>query len=243
MTAQRIGIVADIHGDLDGLRAVIGAARENGATELWCLGDIIGRDRSIECLELIFETASRIIIGNHEAVSVGLEPVDLLTEYGRSSILPTVELLNDDPRWPAWADRLRQLPAVGTLPSPRPLILAHATPDDPLWGGLRGVADWAAIAATLAPSTVVLAGHSHRPTLCQSNGGSSYTRAWNKLRDGVVLELERLYLLNPGAVSHRDRNWGLLTADADGAPTSFEWRSARSTAVNRRLMSYPSTKL
>jgi hypothetical protein len=39
---MRIAILSDIHGNRHAFETVIAAAREAGADELWCLGDIVG---------------------------------------------------------------------------------------------------------------------------------------------------------------------------------------------------------
>ena len=39
---MRVAIDSDIHGNRHAFEAVIGAAEEAGAEELWCLGDLCG---------------------------------------------------------------------------------------------------------------------------------------------------------------------------------------------------------
>ena len=39
---MRVAICTDIHGNRQAFEAVIAAAEEAGAEELWCLGDLVG---------------------------------------------------------------------------------------------------------------------------------------------------------------------------------------------------------
>ena len=39
---MRVAIASDIHGNKQAFQAVIRAAEEDGADELWCLGDLVG---------------------------------------------------------------------------------------------------------------------------------------------------------------------------------------------------------
>ncbi|MBI4617407.1 MAG: metallophosphoesterase [Planctomycetes bacterium] len=60
-------ILSDVHGNLEALRAVLSDARELGATEILCLGDMVGYGPDpVACVDLL-RRASRVVLkGNHE---------------------------------------------------------------------------------------------------------------------------------------------------------------------------------
>ena len=67
---MRIGIVSDIHCNVDGLRTAL--ERMGDVDELLCAGDTIFEYRfNNEVVELLRERGARIILGNHEAVLYG----------------------------------------------------------------------------------------------------------------------------------------------------------------------------
>ena len=71
---MKIGILADIHGNLRALESVLGAFRARGVDDIFCLGDMIGYfHQSIEVLNRIMESDIRCIMGNHEAYFLGIE--------------------------------------------------------------------------------------------------------------------------------------------------------------------------
>lgn len=59
-------IVSDIHGNLEAFQAVLADIAEQGATEVYCLGDVIGYGPNpCECLDLAMQ--SRVcVLGNHD---------------------------------------------------------------------------------------------------------------------------------------------------------------------------------
>jgi diadenosine tetraphosphatase ApaH/serine/threonine PP2A family protein phosphatase len=67
MASPVTAIVSDVHGNRSALEAVLEDSRLLGATELWCLGDIVGYGpEPVACLAMLRERAAVIIRGNHE---------------------------------------------------------------------------------------------------------------------------------------------------------------------------------
>jgi predicted phosphodiesterase len=59
-------IFSDVHGNLEALEAVLADMREQGVTELYCLGDIVGYGPNPrECIDLIMDV-DVCILGNHD---------------------------------------------------------------------------------------------------------------------------------------------------------------------------------
>jgi predicted phosphodiesterase len=63
----RRALISDIHGNLEAAQAVIADIREQGITEIYCLGDIIGYGPNPrECIDLVIENCAATILGNHD---------------------------------------------------------------------------------------------------------------------------------------------------------------------------------
>jgi predicted phosphodiesterase len=59
-------LISDIHSNLEGLEAVLADIRQQGITEVYCLGDIIGYGPNPrECIDLIMQ-CDVCILGNHD---------------------------------------------------------------------------------------------------------------------------------------------------------------------------------
>lgn len=59
-------IISDIHSNLEGLEAVLADIREQGASEIYCLGDVIGYGPNPrECIDLVMQ-CNACILGNHD---------------------------------------------------------------------------------------------------------------------------------------------------------------------------------
>lgn len=76
---MRYGIISDIHSNLEGLTAVLGALKESGVDSILCCGDIVGYGASpVECLEAVVAHEVLCIRGNHERgledLAAGREP-------------------------------------------------------------------------------------------------------------------------------------------------------------------------
>jgi diadenosine tetraphosphatase ApaH/serine/threonine PP2A family protein phosphatase len=66
MLQNMIAIVSDIHGNLEALQAVLADIKQQGATEIICLGDLIGYGPDpVPCVELAMKW-SVCLRGNHE---------------------------------------------------------------------------------------------------------------------------------------------------------------------------------
>jgi predicted phosphodiesterase len=59
-------IISDIHGNLEGLEAVLAHIKEQGITEVYCLGDIVGYGPNPrECIDLVM-SCPVCLLGNHD---------------------------------------------------------------------------------------------------------------------------------------------------------------------------------
>jgi diadenosine tetraphosphatase ApaH/serine/threonine PP2A family protein phosphatase len=84
-------IIADIHGNLGALRAVLGDIAVHGVTEIYCLGDIVGYGPNPrECVDLLIGCPVAVL-GNHdvaasEAQSLASRPLDRRTIWTRRQL-------------------------------------------------------------------------------------------------------------------------------------------------------------
>jgi len=69
---MQIGIISDIHGNLDALDVILHAFKEKKVDKIICLGDMIGYfHQSIEVLDRLIDLDVSAICGNHEAYILG----------------------------------------------------------------------------------------------------------------------------------------------------------------------------
>jgi hypothetical protein len=185
-------VFADAHAHADALAAVLGAADQAGAEELWSLGDMIGGGPDPERVVSLTRERCRVaLLGNHDYAATGSVELGRLARLGspayRSLELARERLGEDDVAW---------------LRTRRPAARRegaqcwHAGPRNPVWEyvGPRNAA--ACLAAQRAPLGLV--GHTHLAAAFRATAGGAEAVP---IEPGVPLELGAAkWLLNPGAV-------------------------------------------
>ena len=80
---MKIGIISDIHSNIEALEQVIKFMEKENVDKIICLGDIIGiGPKSKETLQLILNSNIDIVLGNHDLYyTKGLEIDDNITMY------------------------------------------------------------------------------------------------------------------------------------------------------------------
>ena len=69
---MRLGIVSDIHANIEALEACVKALDAGGVDRIVCLGDVVGYGASPnETCALIRARAAHTILGNHDAAVAG----------------------------------------------------------------------------------------------------------------------------------------------------------------------------
>src|SRR5512136_2627727 len=70
---MRSAVLADIHSNLEALRAVLADLEaRGGADEVWCLGDIVGYGPDPrECVRLLRQRGGPCVAGNHDWAAIG----------------------------------------------------------------------------------------------------------------------------------------------------------------------------
>lgn len=95
----RIGIVSDIHGNLEALTTALKSLEKRRVEKLYCLGDVVGYGANpSECLGLTRERAEIILLGNHDAAAAGKESLEYFNPYAREAAIWTQRILDRDQR-------------------------------------------------------------------------------------------------------------------------------------------------
>ena len=69
---MQVAIVSDIHGNRHAFEAVLADVRGSSATEIWCLGDIVGYGADPnDCCRLARAHAAVCLAGNHDLAVTG----------------------------------------------------------------------------------------------------------------------------------------------------------------------------
>ena len=211
-----VAVLSDIHGNRHALEAVLDEVAASDASDLWCLGDIVGYGADPnDCIALVAEHAALSLAGNHDLAVTGELSLD---DFSRGAALAarwTQEVLAPD--------RLDFLVKLNTSGAAGLIGLYHASPRDPIWEYVLS-ALLAELCFDVQPERVALVGHSHVPLSFVRPEGHPATG--EKRRPGDVMDLSTgEWLLNPGSVGQpRDgdprASWLLLDTGAWRA----EWR-------------------
>jgi diadenosine tetraphosphatase ApaH/serine/threonine PP2A family protein phosphatase len=109
---MRIGILGDIHGNAEALRAVVAAMRKDGVDTWVQVGDIVGYGPEPGvCLDLVRELGCVTCLGNHDAAVLGLLDTSYFNNFARAAIHWTTPRMR-----PSDLEFLRNLPLVVTRP-------------------------------------------------------------------------------------------------------------------------------
>jgi putative phosphoesterase len=204
----RLGLIADIHGNLPALDAVLAEIRREGVDGLVCLGDISLGPQPVETLERVRSLGCPVIVGNWDAwLLQGMPPLDgRLGQVLGDLCSWSVEQLSSEQR--GYLTELHptfEVPLAGG----RSLLAFHGSP--------RSFEDW--IVATTPDEELeeMLGGR----TADVLTGGHTHFQLFRRFGESVVL--------NPGSVGlpfRRPRRgimeiapwaeYGLVRHDGDG---------------------------
>ncbi len=192
---MKFAIIADIHGNLEALEAVLEDIKIQKCTHFACLGDIVGYNANPrECLEIIRKMGIPCVKGNHDEYCSTDGPLADFNPYAAQAVNWTRrQLTEDDKKW------LRELKYVRMVKN---FTIVHATLDEPdRWGY---VFDRLAAAANFPyqNTSVCFFGHTHVPLAFVRDTvvrGGTYSK--------FKVEPGKKYFVNVGAVGQpRDNN-------------------------------------
>ena len=150
-TLARYGVIADVHGNLQALEAVLRALNAQAVQDILCLGDLVGYNADSDaCVELLHERRAVSIAGNHDLIALGQLGFDYCAPNPEFSLRRTRRRLQ------------RRHPVAAAHPAPQPagddgVALIHGALDEPdplpahrARGGRRGRSLRAALAGGAA---------------------------------------------------------------------------------------------
>jgi diadenosine tetraphosphatase ApaH/serine/threonine PP2A family protein phosphatase len=206
---MRIALLSDVHGNLPAFEAVLADVDDDGADEIWCLGDLVGYGAQPDgCVQLARERCDLCLAGNHDLVVTGDIDIADFSSTAAAAARWTRETIGDE----ALAFLRGLEPA-----EPRGEIgLYHASPRDPVWEYV--LSHWQADECMdLMEPRVGAVGHSHVALWFRRTGDG--TVEGELARGGLEHDLSRgEWLLNPGGVGQpRDNDpraaWLLLDTE------------------------------
>jgi predicted phosphodiesterase len=220
---MRVAVLADIHGNLPALNAVLSDAAAQKIKIFWCLGDVVGYGPwPVQCWAALRKlNPAAWVVGNHDLGLVeGLYGGQFFNDEYFDEAAKTVlgyhrQVCRSD--YPQILTQISQLPALA-MPQPG-VILAHGVPKpgDVTWtvtkytsgkvDAEQAVADLSL--AEMSPRLIVV-GHSHVPLFWRrvSTAAGPEWREETPQGELALGDLERdVVYLNPGSVGQpRDNN-------------------------------------
>jgi predicted phosphodiesterase len=211
---MKVAVISDIHGNRHAFEATLDAVASTDASELWCLGDLVGYGAEPDaCVDLARQHVAVCLAGNHDMAVTGEIALD---EFSRGASLAA-----------QWTREVIAAENLAFLAELRPqgeegkIGLYHASPRDPVWEYVLSTL-LAELCLDVQSERICLIGHSHVALSFVRHEGELATG--EPRRAGAVLEIgEGEWLLNPGSVGQpRDgdprASWLLLDLD-DGTAT------------------------
>ena len=192
---MRYAVIADIHGNLEALQAVLADIKEQKCTHVVCLGDVVGYGANPkECLDIIRGMNIPVVKGNHdEYIGVDVNPDGFNDAAAEAVTWSRAQLTEDDRKW---LRELKYFRLVGNF------SIVHATLDAPQrWGYVFEKLE-AAASFTYQNTQVCFFGHTHVPVaFIRDTGVRGGT--YSKFR----VEAGKKYFVNVGSVGQpRDGN-------------------------------------
>jgi predicted phosphodiesterase len=207
---MKVAVISDIHANRQAFEATLEAIAATDATEVWCLGDLVGYGADPDaCVELAREHAAVCLAGNHDLAVTGELSLGEFSKGAGVAAQWTKEVIAPE--------NLEFLKSLRPQAEESSIGLYHASPRDPVWEYVLS-ALLAEMCLDIQPQRIGLIGHSHVAL--------SFVRQPDQLttgeprRDGTRLDLGAgEWLINPGSVGQpRDGDpraaWAVLDLDA-----------------------------
>lgn len=192
---MRIGILGDVHSNLEALTAVVDQLRDRRIDHWVQVGDVVGYGADpVPCLELIQSLRCTVCLGNHDAAVVGFVPTDYFNHYARRAIEWTRSAIR-----PIDLEYLRSLP----LKVEHPLYtVVHGSLHLPEQFGYVFSPVEAAESIAKQRTKIAFVGHSHIPAayLHRSGGGPKDLQCLYESQFEVDVSACDRALINVGSV-------------------------------------------
>lgn len=187
---MKTGIISDIHGNFEALKAVLDALKKEKVDRIVCLGDVVGYgpDPNL-CIDRIKQTAFATIMGNHDAAAINSISTHDFNENARIAIEWTQKVLG-----------FEQVMFLNTLPmvfTEKDWMAVHATPKAPeAWDYIFTESQIVQNLKAME-KPICFIGHSHMPiAFIQEPNGDILVRN----AEEIHFEPSKKYLINVGSV-------------------------------------------
>jgi len=212
---MKVAVISDIHANRHAFEATLDAVAASDASELWCLGDLVGYGAEPDaCVELAREHAAVCLAGNHDMAVTGEISLEEFSRGASVAAEWTREVIA-----PENLDFLKGLAPSGEESR---IGLYHASPRDPVWEYVLSTL-LAELCLDAQDQRICLIGHSHVALSFERHEGEPATG--EPRRDGATLDMaDGEWLLNPGSVGQPrdgDRRASWLLLDLDGHAATF----------------------
>ncbi len=214
---MRIGIISDIHANLEALTAALEVYERHPVDYLACLGDVVGYGaQPNECCDLVREHADVTVLGNHDAAVCGRMDYSYYRAAARDALDWHARQIS--PKNMAW---LEGLPYTARLEE-HGVSFCHGSPlaleEFEYIFVLDQMRDVVGAFGAQAPVTFI--GHSH---LCKSFSYDD-TAAEEVLNTRFTLDEKRKYIITVGSVGQpRDYDTRACCAIYDTDTRRFEY--------------------
>ncbi len=182
-------VLSDVHSNLSALTSVLDDARSRGAGRFWFLGDAVGYGPDPnECVDLLFHTASVMVLGNHDAAVLRAEEAARFNRYAAEVVDWTRNELD--------SSNIAVLHSMRLTASVEDVLLVHASPDEPgMWYYLTGAPSVASVANSFI-ERICMVGHTHAPFIVELRAdGRLFTH-----QKAVAFAEGSRYVINAGSV-------------------------------------------
>jgi predicted phosphodiesterase len=194
----RIALLADVHGNLHALDAVLERLADEGVEAYVCAGDLVGYGPAPdECIARIAALPGVCVVGNHDLIALGRLTTDRCIPLAEESLQWTASRLD-----PASRSYLESLPATAAMGS---VTVAHGSLSDPQEYVRRPdqfASQFRELALRAPNAEILVLGHTHQPLAVGERRGVLL-----RGEAGIAaLSAGERYLVNPGSVGQsRDR--------------------------------------
>jgi predicted phosphodiesterase len=195
---MRLGLIADVHGNLPALETALAALERERVDGYICAGDLVGYGpHPNEVVARVRALGAPCVAGNHDLMALGRLSTDRADELARQTLAWTRDQLTDESR-----GYLDALPATVDVVGGG-IVLAHGTLSDPT-RYVRTPDDARAALAEFERerpgADLLVIGHTHVPMAFGAQSGR------RKPRQSVELGTEDRWIVNPGSVG-QPREW------------------------------------
>jgi predicted phosphodiesterase len=199
---MRIGIISDIHGNLEALEALLLELNSNSVDYLIHLGDLVGYNASPrECLQLVRKEQIISVLGNHDLAVFEPRTAQSFNVLAHQALnYSRQQLASQDIRF------LQNLPRVEVLWDH--YLICHGTPENVetyILNMFQAKRIFNLLKKRYDGIRICFFGHTHVQKLWMSDErGKVFSPS--SLPDSVSLEPDRLYLVNPGSIGQPRQN-------------------------------------